>query len=363
MNRLTQWFARLYTWMLRLYPRPFRDVFQEEMAAVFSESSADTKERGWMAWLRWCGREIKGVITLLVRERWLNVRREGIIMNQSLLPEGHAGRIDEPRAEKPVEILAGVLPFILFGLMFTLKGVNYGLPSSRLGPGIIAYLVVHVVLVIGLGLGWAWRFPRWSYAYLGVVVMTTIWLAGVSTKGFRLFGYTFGREQWGWRGWVPLLALVAIMLVLTRSFQPIAQLFQGMRRDWTRLSFALYGADTWILMGVAYDGKTWYNQVLYLPLGLFLLTLAVAGGAYFYMRGRRQWPRVLALQTALILFIPISVVIGALDGDQSRLGSPPTVVGWFFYLLMLLAWFSVPLWPGIASHAWRRFRPRLSAAL
>jgi hypothetical protein len=98
--------------------------------------------------------------------------------------------------EPPLAILAGILPFILFGLMFTLKGINYHSTLAWMGHGIVGYLIVHAVLIIGLGVGWALRFPRWSYAYLGVVLISSHWLAGVSTKGFHLFGYTFGCLCW-----------------------------------------------------------------------------------------------------------------------------------------------------------------------
>ena len=164
---------------------------------------------------------------------------------------------DVARAETPLAIIAGIFPFILFGLMFTLKEVDYHMPLHWLIHGFVGDRIVHIILLVGLGIGWALRFPRWSYAYLGVVVMTSSWLAVTATPGFHLFGYTFGPEQWGWRAWVPLLVLTAVMLLFTRSLQPLAQLFQGIRRDWTRLSFALYAALTWLMLGMTYDGKTW----------------------------------------------------------------------------------------------------------
>jgi len=43
--------------------------------------------------------------------------------------------------------------------------------------------------------------------------MTSSWLAGTATFGFRLFGYTFGREQWGWRPWPRVLALQATLIL------------------------------------------------------------------------------------------------------------------------------------------------------
>ena len=255
-----------------------------------------------------------------------------------------------------IATLAGIFPFLLFGLMFTLKGLDYHTSSSWMRHGMVGDLIVHAILIVGLGIGWALSFPRWSYAYLGVVLMTSNWLTGVATTGLHLFGYTFSQEQWGWRGWVPLLVLMVVMLLITRSLRPLTQLFQGIQYDWTRLSFAFYAALAWLLLLITYDGKTWYNQTLYLPLNLLLLTLTVAGGAFFYMCNQRLWSRALALQAALILYMPISALVTALDG-HSEFGSPPTAVGWLLFFLVWLMWMSVPLLPGVACHAWQHLRP------
>lgn len=353
MKRLTRWVLRLFTWLLRLYPRPFRDEFGEEMTAVFTEGFIETQQRGWPTFLIWCGREFTGLFATLMREQRLSRRREDAVMNQ-IIPVNPIHDADDAEPETPWAIIAGIFPFILFGLLFTLKGLDYHRPLFWMGHSMYGYLIVHALLLIGLGIGWVKNFPRWSYAYLGVSVMTSIWLKGVATVGLQLFGYTFGREEWGWRGWVPLLALAAVMLLFTRSLQPLAQLFKGIQRDWTRLSFALYAALAWLFLGVAYDNKTWYIQTLYLPLNLFVLTLAITGGAFFYMRGQRQWPRALALPAAFILHVPISALVTTLAGFS---GPPPTAVGRLILPLVWLMWASVPLLPGLVSHTWQRFRP------
>lgn len=256
---------------------------------------------------------------------------------------------------KPLALFAGMLPFILFGLMFTLFGVDYSRRTMWIARGLNGYLVLLALLLLGVGTGWARRFPRWSYAYVGAALVTSHWLAGVVSRGYRLFGHTFGSERWGWRGWLPLLVTAAVLLLYTRSWQPLRQMVKDVRHDWTRLSFALYAAVTWLLMSVTYDGKTWYNQVAYLAINLSLLTVAVSGGAFYYMRCQRPWPRALALTVSLILYVPVSSLVMALDGHQ-ELGSPKSVAGWTFFLLVWLTWLTVPLWPGVASLVWRRFR-------
>lgn len=348
------WLTRIYRLLLRLYPAGFRDEFTEEMTDVFVRAMSDARQRGRLSLLLWFGQEVTGVLTVLARELWLRLRREDGAMNP-LMSGNHVDDADISGAQTPLKIIAGILPFILFGLMFTLLGIDYHRPLTWMRNGMASFLIIHVLLLVGLGVGWAKRFPRWSYAYLGAVVMTSIWLAGISSFGYRLFGYTFGREQWGWRAWVPLFILTVVMLLVTRSPRRLARLFQGVRRDWTRLSFALYAAVAWLLLLVTYDSKSWYNQTIFLPLNMFLLTLLITGGALFYMQERRPWPRVLALQATLILFFLVSALVTTLDGHV-EFGSPSTVVGWLMYLLLLLMWVSVPLAPGVAHWAWRRLR-------
>ena len=224
MNMLLWLMIRLYARMLRFYPAHFRDAFAEEMTAVFIEALSAIEQKGWLSLLIWCGREFTSLVTAIMREQWHSLRQEKAVMNP-ILPANYVHDADIARAETPLAIIAGIFPFILFGLMFTLKEVDYHMPLHWLIHGFVGDRIVHIILLVGLGIGWALRFPRWSYAYLGVVVMTSSWLAVTATPGFHLFGYTFGREQWGWRAWVPLLVLTAVMLLFTRSLQPLAQLF------------------------------------------------------------------------------------------------------------------------------------------
>jgi peptidoglycan/LPS O-acetylase OafA/YrhL len=153
-----------------------------------------------------------------------------------------------------------------------------------------------------------------------------------------------------------LLVLTIVMLLITRSPRPLVRLIQDIRQDWTRLSFALYAALTWLMLLISYDSKTWYNQTAYLPLNLFLFSLLFTVGAFLYMWRRRPWPRVLALKATLILYFLVIVLVPTLDG-RSVFGSNSTVIARFSYFLFLLMWTSVPLAPGLAQKAWHRLRP------
>ena len=351
-----KWASRLYVWLLRWYPADFRDEFAEEMTAVFTQALTDAQQRGRPALLIWYGREFASLLAALMQEQWRSWCREEAAMNPTN-PVNRTLDTDQLERETTLAILVGMLPFVLFGLMYVLKGVTYHAPLAWMGYGVYGIhgylgLIVLGLTLIGLGIGWARRFPRWSYAYLGVTVMNSVWLADVSTQGFRLFGYTFGREQWGWRGWLPLLALTAVMLLLTRTLRPLRQLFVGMWQDWTRLSFVLYGVLTWLILGVSYDNKTWYDNTLFLPLNMFLLTLVITGGAFFFMWGRRPWQRVMALQLAIILYPPVSAAVEALDGNNFFI-SPDSVVAWLFIIII---WFGVMFMPGVLGLIHRAVR-------
>lgn len=360
MKQPTKWVLRLYALLLALHPRRFRNEFGEEMRAVFGEALSDVHQQGWLSLLIWCGQEFSSLIRLLVRERWLSLRRERAVMKQSL----NVNQVDDfdeievRTAVSWVEISAGILPFLLLGSIYVIKGLDYHFPPSRSWAFTRQWqLVTLLLLLVGLGIGWARSFPRWSYAYLGAAFVSSSGMASSVTYGFALFGYTFGAEQWGWRGWAPILLLIVLMLLLTRSLRPLARMLEGMKRDWTLLSFTLYAMMSWLNLGMNYDNKSWYDQTLYLPLGLLLVTLLFAGGAYLYMIAHRQWPRALALQAAFILSLPTSAAITTLDGGFSQFASPSTVVSWLSYHLFLLLWCSVPLFPGLAVGTWRRVRP------
>jgi hypothetical protein len=346
--------VRLHGLLLRLYPAGFRHQFGDEMTDAFAQSLAERRRQGSRAMATVCLRELVHLPVSLWREHWHEYAYRGrrIMNGADLNPTGEldAGTVAPPASR--ADIAAAVFPFVLIGLMFILKGLDYHLHHPRqlwLVSGVTGYLIVHGLLLVGLGAGWALRFPRWSYPYLGVTLITSGWLAGVVTRGYELFGYTFGSERWGWRAWVPMLVLAAVMLLVTRSVGPLRALFRGIWDDWTRLPLAFYAALTWLWLGVAYDNKTWYDQTAYLPLDLFVLTLLIVAGTYFHMRARRPVMRVLALQAVALFYVPMSGVVEVLTG-RFELSWPVNVAPWLFWLLI---WSAAMFLPGLLGWARR----------
>ena len=331
MNLFVRLSIYLYGRMLRLYPSDFRNEFADEMLAVFITAVTDAQRQGRLSLLTRWGWEFISLPITIVKELWHSLRGEESYMNQ-MTTFNHTDDANDARAESPLSILAGILPFILFGLISTLDGIVYQIQPSWASFATNGYQIVSAITLIGLGVGLALGFPRWSFAYLGFVVLNLFW------------------EQW-----IPLLALTVATLLLAHYLKSLNRLVQGIRLDWTLLSFTLYAALTGLFLLATYDLKSSYNQTIFLPLNKFLLTLVLTGGAYFYMVNQRPWSRALALTAALILWMPVSAVVAALDGHQEFV-SPSTAFGWVSYIFILLFWTTLPLLPGIAQNLWLRFR-------
>lgn len=355
MNSVTRLLIALYARLLRLYPATFYREFGGEMEAVFADALANTRSRGPLALLSWCGREFVTLPGALAQAHWQASSGEESLMER-LSPFTQREGGAEPPGATPWAILAGTLPFLLAGLSYVPEAFYYPGLIGGLSSNVYLDLALHALLLLGLGVGWAYRFPRWSYGYLGMALMTSLSMGYSATPGLQLFGYSFGREQWGLRGWLPLLALAMAMLLLTRSRQPLAQLVRGVRADWTRLSFALYGAVTWLMLGVSFDSYGWYNDSRYLFLNLLAMTLIFSAGALLYMRQRRGWRRVLVLQVALLLVFPLEWLAKGVDRGFGGFPWTPTALGALGYLLLIGLWVTPPLWPGLAKMMHGRLR-------
>ncbi len=183
------------------------------------------------------------------------------------------------------ESTLGAVPFLVFGLLVAPYGLWFG--WTTFWPLAVGYLV----LLFGLGAGWVKGFPRWSYPYLGSVLILTVYWTDVSTPGVTLLGHTFRRsELWGWRAWIPFSAMAAMALLLTRSPRPLLRLFTGIWQDWTLLSFMLYGLMPWAVW-VSYDEV---NSSCWFP-SMMAAMLLLTAGALVYMRQNRTAGRLLAL--------------------------------------------------------------------
>jgi hypothetical protein len=197
-------------------------------------------------------------------------------------------------------------PFLAFGLATALMGAAFSLlPSEwarKVGFGLL--VAGYLIPLAGLGVGWVKRFPRWSYPYVTLVVLFTLYWMSVATPGVRIFNYTFGSQDlWGWRAWIPFLVMAAVAILVTRSVRPVVQLVTGVRHDWTRLSFGLYGLMP-LVVWISFDEVNMMYQLPY----LIASTIALAGGALAYGRSARTWQRALSLLAGLTLAWAVTTV-------------------------------------------------------
>jgi len=263
-----------------------------------------------------------------------------------------ANNIDEPDHWQPatgVETAVTVLPFVLFGLLYTFQALGYARGIRE--PSFYWHLSLYLVALVGLGIGWVKGFPRWSLGYLGLALIFSWWLTGLATVGFKLFGYSI--DRWEWRGWIalPVVALAAILF--SRSLSPLIDLIKSIWRDWSRLSFILYAALSWVTLGILYDGKTWADPVAILPLQVFCAALFIMLGVLPYLHLFFPWQRGLALQGAFNLALLSSIAIGAAVSGKADVAWPILAV-WFVFLLL-------PGILGLACRARQRPQPDMRA--
>ena len=108
----------------------------------------------------------------------------------------------------------------------------------------------------------------------------------------------------------------------------------------SRLAIHLY---SWLIRLYPASFREEFGNTIYLPLNMFLLTLVYTGGAIFYMRCRRPWKRVLALQLPIILFLLVSASIETLDGNMFH-GTTRNAVVWF---IIISIWFGLMFVPSV----------------
>jgi len=228
------------------------------------------------------------------------------------------------------EIFAGVGLFLFLGLFLIFMDLPYQWVwierNSALGSYIFALQVI--LPVTGYCVGWIKGFPRWSYPYVGVSLLISLYRMNASTPGISFFGYeVFGRELWGWRSWIPLLIATVVALIISRSFRPVKRFFTNGWDDWTLFTFCMFGCMP-MLVFLGFD-EIDNLYTIYFTIGLNAVMIL---SAYVYMRGTRMWQRALALGVGIV----IPVVVASLGSTLYWLEN-----GWVSIPGMIKASFSV----------------------
>lgn len=159
-------------------------------------------------------------------------------------------------------------------------------------------------IIFAIGLAISRRVPRWSLPYLGFISMVGIILAGPD----RIWGwiYPYFIQSFGSRSVWPLsiriiyvgifgfimtfmILLGALILVNLLRLLPYTRgVWERIRADWTQLSFMLYG-------GLVFSILLLFDEYHYEENWKFIAWSCLALGAWFYLRVKGQFHRILAL--------------------------------------------------------------------
>ncbi len=171
----------LYKASLRLYPRPFRQEFAAEMAAVFSDALGSARCQGMRAVLRLCGREVAALPAALAREHWQASPMKEAGMDKvmpGLSAGGPAGpEFQETPARGWREIVPALLPFVFFLALDLLPRLlaqdSQGQGAANILLGVFGVASVLAALV----LAWRGKWPAWSAAWVALFVFIPLALA------------------------------------------------------------------------------------------------------------------------------------------------------------------------------------------
>jgi len=287
--------------LLRLYPRAYRQEHDKEMRSVFELTADEADRRGLFSLLNLGLRALCSLPGAVIYEHWRDARRNAEEATMTEWPDnGHVrdNLKDAPDAapgswmDRPslwVETLAGLIPFLYIGLWsIVLALLAFPPPPWQLIAYVGPLVAGYVVLLTGLGAGWARGFPRWSYAYVLCVPLFSLYVSLAARSAILPYPYLLCLPHF--TSLVPLAVMAIVVLVVTRSRPPLTRLFTNMWRDWTRLSFALYGLVP-ILVWFAFDEVEDRFVIRF----MIALTLILAGGALAYLRSARAWQRATAL--------------------------------------------------------------------
>lgn len=201
------------------------------------------------------------------------------------------------------EIFAGVGLFLFLGLFLSFMEIPYEWDwiDRSSAPGSFLFAMQFIIPATGYGIGWVKGFQRWSYPYVGVLLLISLYLMHASTPGISFFGFEiFGRELWGWRSWIPLGIATLAALIVSRSFSPLKKFFTNGWEDWTLFTFGMF---SWMpmLIWIGFDEVDNLYTINF-TIGLNILIILAA---YAYMRSKKTWQRVLALGVGIV--IPVVV--------------------------------------------------------
>jgi hypothetical protein len=287
--------VRLYRAALGCFPQGYRREYTDELLYAIRMAVREAQAQGRAALLRLAWRELRDLPLAIVRA-YLDERRVHMKLQFGSQLPGGPMRIGQ--------LLVFFLPFLL-PLLSPIPAL-LNIPKVKGTSGWELFLILELLLLGLLAVAWkSWRlsqFPVWALPALGAVLFiagailqlmlqNAVWLY----VGLPLYG--------GWpdelaqKIWMMLLVQLVFLLAMVGAIVSLLRKVAGfrkwVRRDWTMLSFLLYGVAVYPVFGSdEYHGLERYEVAS--------LLILLAGAALFLVAPRR-WLRVLVLVIAASL--------------------------------------------------------------
>lgn len=328
---------RLYSLLLYLFPKAYREEYGEELQAVFDLSLDTAMRSGMTEVLRVTLHELISLPQAIFYEHLREMRKVKI-------NKGFESYFDFANGSWH-ELLTSLFPFFLAGGVMPLLGYlgREGIISGMDGAAIVLPLlgILILLLVVGAKNG----LPRWSLPSLGFLLsFLSVYLLSAVFGTPIYFLFRNLRDQsfllidilWDGIFWYGLLCAILLLVALGR----ISPAFQRFKNDWTLPCFVLYGGvpfALWITFD-EYLGDEPYSLLAFLVLAV---------GAWIYLRSNDEWTQFGTLFIAMtlamfivavgkVLLIPSQTWPITIDGGLSMSEFRHTIIMWVWFALGMM---------------------------
>ena len=283
--------------VMRWLPSRLKEQFGAEIEEVFAARLDEAAERGWLALIGILLRELIHLPPIHAREVWFRRRGLEIVVTENTNPVQNNTRV--PLASWR-SAAAWALPYLLFGAALTILELTppwwpSASPWPPFSTGVTALLAALALTLVTLAFTLTNKVSAGWFGSLGLALACAWYLSDLS----------YGAKPVGsWMWWGFLIAAV-IAILRARSVRVLWVPFQTAWRDWTHLSFLVYGGLVFLLLTVQLDSV---KGTAAIPV-LMGHALIFAFGVALALRVAAPLRRVLVLDGALALILAVSVFI------------------------------------------------------
>jgi hypothetical protein len=283
-----------YRLLLKVYPPAYRAQFANEMCETFIEGVEEAGSQGRLG--RFILRELRDTPKALAHaywDGWMTKVQTGLQILQDVASTSDLPPAPPDGRESWPQALFELSPFVASAFLLILvtylpfSGVNAGWQRD---PDFLGRLITPLALPFLL-LGLARGLPRWVYPVGGLLLSFQLFVSYQSSMWLFLI--------------TMLLAFTALAVaeVITNPQPsllplPLRRIGQSLSLDWTRLSFALFGAMPLVII-LAFDDAHADNRTPYLAFS----ALTMVACALIYCRSREKTLQLTALLAGLTFSI------------------------------------------------------------